>query len=307
MVIEDAKKKLDKYLRSEEYKKYIKILEKIEVEPIQDPFETLSSKDKPKLKTNTVLDDLLSIGGGIQAGKLVEIYGGYGSGKTQTIFAFIAEASQEGTIILIDSEYTWSADRQIQVCKARGLDVEKMIKNVIVYQPRDYREQLAKLLTLPSPMDLEQDGRPPLKLIAIDSLIVLIDDSRDFRGRQKLPMRAGVIRDMLRALRNAARQHQCVVVFTNQVSSVPNVTKFTPAYKKEVGMGGNVTRHRPDVILYFRRTTDPIRIARLMDSSELPTGERVFQINEKGIDDVENKKKWMKEIEKSESSEEEEG
>lgn len=299
---DDPKEDLDDYLRSKEYKTYIDKLKKVKLEPVKDPWTTLSSKGKPSLKTNTILDELFGTGGGIIAGKLMEIYGAFASGKSQTIYSFIAEATQKGTVILIDSEYTWSADRQSQICEARGLDLDLLKKNLIIYQPEDFEEQLAKLLTLPSPIDLENEDRPPLQLIAVDSLIALVDDSRSFRGRDKLPIRAGIIRDMLRSLRNVARAHQCVVVFTNQVSSIPDVTKWTPAYKREQGTGGNVTRHKPDIIIYFRKGSDPIRIARLMDSSELPPMERVFQINNKGIDDVDDsiKKRYSKKKPKKE-------
>lgn len=283
---DDPKAEINKFLMSGAFKTFIKHLKKLENKPVEDPWETLSLKDKPLLKTNTVLDELLGAGTGIAAGQLMELYGAYASGKSQTIYSFIAEATQKGTVILIDSEYTWSVERQTQICLARGLDLEKMKKNFIIYQPEDYEEQLAIILTLPSPIDLENEGRPPLKLIAVDSLIALVDDSGNFKGRQYLPARAGVIRYMLRSLRNFARFHQCVVVFTNQVSAIPDVTKWTPSYKKEQGTGGNTTRHKPDIIIYFRKGRDPIRIARLMDSSVLPVGERVFQINERGIDDV---------------------
>lgn len=284
---EQLKRNLRKYLRGDVYKTYINKLKQIDVEEIKDPFNTLSSKDKPKLKTNTILDDLLGWdSGGICAGKLVEFYGGYGSGKSQTVFTLIAEATQEGSVIIIDSEYTWSPERQDQICDARGLDKKLMRKNFTIVQPKDYEEQLAKILTLPSPIDLEKQGKAPLKLIAVDSLVCLVDDSRDFRGRSKLPLRAGVIRDMLRSLRNTARLHNCVVVFTNQISTIPDIKPFMANYQKEKGTGGNVTRHKPDIVLYYRRAKDPIRVARLMDSSELPVGERVFRITEKGIENI---------------------
>jgi len=292
------KEQLREYLKGDSYKEYVKILKSVEIESVKKPFETLSSKNKPKLRTNTVLDDLLGVGGGIKAGKLVEFYGGYGSGKTQSIFALIAEATQDGYVVLIDAEYTWEPERQMQICKARGLDPEKLVKNFDLIQPEGYEEQLAKILTLPSPMDLELMGLPPLKLVAVDSLLALLNDSRDFMGLAKLNLRSKIIRDMLHALRDVAKTHNCIVVFTNQIYNAMNVAPNTPLWKREIGSGGPTVFHRPDIRLFFRRTTDPIRIARLMDSSELPAGERVFQINEKGIDDVAEKAAWMKKLEK---------
>jgi len=261
-------------------------LEKLIMKPVEEPRKSLSSENSPKLLTGTVLDDILGRGG-ICAGRLIEVYGEYGSGKTQIAKTLAAEASQQGTVVYIDAEYTFSPERQEQILKARGLDIEKFWKNLILYQPKDWMYQLAAIQQIPSQIDLDKEGREPLKLIILDSLLALIDVSEDFEGRQNLPIRSRVIRtQILGKLRQLARTHNCVVFFTNQIQDVPEAQKWTPMYMKQKGKGGPTVSHVPDIILYLRKAAGDTRLARLMDSSELPVGERVYIINEKGIDDV---------------------
>lgn len=283
---EEAKKAIAKTYGTTEMKEITAKLEKILVQPIANPKDTLSSRDKPKLMTKTVLDEILGHGG-IAAGKLIEIYGEYGTGKTCVAKTLAAEASQEGTVIYIDAEYTFSSERMEEILTTRKLNLEKFWKNIIVLQPKDWLEQLACIQGIPSTMDLDKEGKPPLKLVIVDSLLSLIDTSEDFEGRQNLPLRSRVIRtQMLGKLRQIALSRECAVVFTNQIQEVPDVKPFTPFYLRQKQKGGPTVSHVPDIILFLRKSASDTRVARLMDSSELPVGERVYIINERGIDDV---------------------
>lgn len=278
--------KIADFYKSVEMKQITAQLEKLIVKPIVNPQESLSSKNAPKLLTGTVLDDILGRGGAI-ARQLIEAYGEYATGKTQICFTLTAEASQKGTVIYDDNEYTFSSDRIEAICEKRGLSKELLWKNLILYQPEDWMHQLAAIQQIPSPADLTKEERPPIVLIIVDSLLALIDASEDFEGRQNLPVRSRVIRtQMLGKLRQLARLHNCPVFFTNQVQDVPDVKPFTPFYLKQKAKGGPTVSHVPDIRLYLRKAAGDNRIARLMDSSELGPAERAYCINEKGIDDV---------------------
>ena len=301
---EKTKKKILDFFSLEEMQKVTKMLEDVIVEPVTNPRETLSSKNKPKLTTGTILDEILGHGG-ITAGKLIEMFGEYGTGKTQICFTLAAEAGQKGTIIYIDTEYTFSPERVEEILKARNLDVEKFWKNFVLVQPRDWMQQMAYVQQIPSPVDLAQEGKEPISLIVMDSLLALLDISEDFEGRQNLPIRSRMIRTHLLAkMRQLALTHNCAIVFTNQIMDIPNANPFMPLWTRQTGKGGPTVRHVPDIILYLRKSASNTRIARLMDSSELEIGERVYIINEKGIDDVPDEIK--KKIEKRTKKETEE-
>jgi DNA repair protein RadA len=278
--------KIAEFYAAKEMKQITAQLEKLIVKPISNPQESLSSKNAPKLLTGTILDDILGKGGAV-ARQLIEMYGEFATGKTQICFTLTAEASQKGTVVYIDDEYTFSSDRVEGICKARGLNIEFLWKNLILFQPEDWMHQLAAIQQIPSPTDLEKDDRPPITLIIVDSLLALIDSSEDFEGRQNLPVRSRVIRtQILGKLRQLARLHNCPVLFTNQIQDVPDVKPFTPFYLKQRAKGGPTVSHVADIRLYLRKAAGDNRVARLMDSSELGTAERAYCINAKGIDDV---------------------
>lgn len=294
---EKAKQDIDNFFKSGEWKQLKTKLRKLKLQPVKDPFVTLSASVGKKLLTHTVLDEILGRGG-ISAKKIVEVYGEYGTGKSQLVFTLICEACQYGTVYCDDSEFTFAPERIIEICEARGLDVEKVKANLILYQPEDWREHLAFPSTVASPVDLDKEERPPLALILVDSLIAPFDKAKDFMGQQHLALRSQMFRLFFAELRTLARMHDCPVFITNQVtvnlglvmsSSNP---KYLPNWQKQKGKGGYTVEHIPDIILYLRKvgSSPNKRLARLMDSSELPPMERQYVINEKGIDDVPGEK-----------------
>lgn len=297
---EKAKQDIDSFFKSGEWKKLKQKLSKLKIEPIENPFEALSAKKSRKLLTNTVFDDILGRGG-LGAKKLVLVNGEYGTGKTQLAYTLLCEAAQEGTVVYDDSEFSFAPERVVEICKARGLDVEKVMKHLILFQPEDWKEHLAFPATaVPSQVDLDQKELPPISLIIVDSLIAPFDKTKDFMGVQNLALRSQMFRLFFADLRRLARLHDCPVFITNQIISNPEASmlspnpKYVPMWAKQKGKGGPTVEHIPDIIIYLRKigTSDVKRLAKLMDSYELPPRERQYIINEKGIDDIpENKDK----------------
>jgi len=283
----EGQDKLEKQLKK--IAKEVKVIER----PLDEP------KDKvPLLKTHTVLDDILG-GGGLEAGKLAMLYGQYASGKTQTLFTLAVEA--EGLIYYIDTEGTFSRRRIKQIAEKRGKDPEEVNKRIKLIEPKNWMEQLACLYEIPSPMDL---GDEKISLIVIDSLLAFIASTTDFTGRQTLTSRQQLLKNHLRKLKEIAKMHNAVAVFTTQVYSEP-VAVFgnLPKWTLEHPQGGNAVLHIPDFIIHYRKVpTTNVRIGRLKDSSEIPQGEVIFLINEKGIDDVPDDEQTRKQIERARKS-----
>jgi len=291
--------------KAEDMSEINKTVKKMKLDWDKDARNTYSSEGKPKLTTGTILDDILGHGG-IIAGKVVELAGEYATGKTQTVNTLLAEASQIGTVVLVNNERTFSTERIEQILKARKLSIETFWKNFLIVTPETWIEQIAAYEQIPSNQDLDIAGRPHLKLVVVDSLLCLLDADDSFEGRQKLPVRSRVIRvHLVGKLKRLAYEEQCVVIYTNQIQDVPDVNKFTPSYAKQRAKGGPTLSHVPDIKIFIRKSASDTRIARLMDSQELPVGERVFIINEKGIDDVseELKKKIAERTKKEEKQE----
>jgi len=76
--------------------------------------------------------------------------------------------------------------------------------------------------------------------------------------------------------------HNIVILVTNQVMARPDILFGDPT----APIGGNVVGHASKTRLYLRKSKGPKRIARLIDSPNLPDGEAIYQITGKGIEDV---------------------
>ena len=278
-MVKDAKDKIREMVNSSEgWEAFEKELQDVPVrcivQPLSEPKEPL-----PRLKTNTLLDDILGRGG-LTAGKTLELYGEYASGKTQVIFTLTVEAASEGTVIFISSEDTFSRERILQIAKERNKDVEKVNANIYLYEPDSWEEQLAVTSQIPDPLPV------PIKLIVVDSLMCLFRSTPEFAGRSRLGKRQELIRYHLRQLKRLAKKHGAIVAFTNQVYDEPVANPFLPKWACQRSAGGHSVWHIGDFRVFLRKATGNVRIARLVDNAELPPAERPFQINEKGIDDL---------------------
>lgn len=267
-----AKEKLDTLWKTDEWKTFDKLLKKVDIKEIKNPLVNVELSEL--LKTGTVLDELL--GGGVRKGQLVELYGTWGSGKTQICFTLLVES--KGLVVYVDSESTFSSKRIKQIAETRGKDINEIDSRILYFQPTDWKEQLAIFHQLPNVEEIE--------LIIVDSLLAHFRNSKEFLGRANLPKRQGLIRTHLAELRRIAQRYNAMVIITNQITQIPDTKPFTPYYMKEIGVGGPSVHHVPDTLIYLRRVKDPKRIARLIDSSEVENKECVFIIDSAGISNV---------------------
>ena len=278
-MVKNAKDKVHEMLHSGEgwtdFESQLKDIEvKCVVQPLSEPKEPIA-----KLKTNTLLDDILG-GGGLEAGRVVELYGEFASGKTQVIFTLVVEAASEGMVLYIDSEDTFSRTRIIGIAKAREKDIEKINANIMKFSPQSWEEQLAV------PSRIPEEFPTPLKLIVVDSLMALFRSTPEFGGRSNLGKRQELIRYHLRQLKQLAQKYGAIVVFSNQVYDEPVANPWMPKWACQKAAGGHSVWHIGDFRIFLRKAMGNVRIARLVDNAEIPSAERPFQINEKGIDDL---------------------
>ncbi|MGB9630991.1 MAG: DNA repair and recombination protein RadA, partial [Candidatus Methanodesulfokora sp.] len=117
------------------------------------------------------LDDLL--GGGIETQAITEVYGPYGSGKTQLchqLSVTVQLPEEKGglgkTALFIDTEGTFRPERIVQIAERFGLDPETALKNIMY----------ARAFTSDHQMIVTEKAEPFIKernvgLIVVDSLI----------------------------------------------------------------------------------------------------------------------------------------
>lgn len=280
-----AAKKGDQLVKT--YKELKKVKE---FKPIGLEEKLMSEEAEAKLKTGTLIDDI--IGGGLEAGSSMLLFGEFGSGKTQTCFTMAVECPD--IVIYIDPEDTFKAKRIKQICDARGIDYKKAFSKIILYQPKNWLEQMMLLYKLPAPSDV--GGK--IGLIIIDSLTKLFRGV-EFAGRQSLTVKQPLIREYMLKLKEIARLHGCALIFTTQIYKKPQANSYLPAWTAIQAVGGDSILHQADYIIFFRKGSGNNRIARLMDSSWNKLAERPLRITVKGIIDLPKTEKAEKLIERT--------
>jgi DNA repair protein RadA len=85
----------------------------------------------------------------------------------------------------------------------------------------------------------------------------------------------------LKDLKKLADINNALVLVTNQVHSKPDAMWGDPTKP----IGGHIVGHASTFRLYLRKSKGGRRIARLVDSPNLPDGEAVFNVTSEGLRD----------------------
>ncbi len=225
------------------------------------------------------LDELL--GGGIESQSITEVYGMFASGKSQWCFQLCVLAQLpkdkgglDGGVLYIDTENSFRPERIAQIAKFRGMDPEKVMKNI--YVARAYNSNHQMLLADKAQEVIKEKN---IKLVIVDSLTSQFRS--EFVGRGQLSDRQQKLNGHMRTLQKVAELYNAVVFVTNQVMSRPDVLFGDPTD----AIGGNIVKHASKTRIYLRKSSGSKRIAKLVDSPSLPDGEAVYQVTENGITD----------------------
>ncbi len=225
------------------------------------------------------IDDLLS--GGFETQALVEVYGEFGSGKTQIGHQLavnctmpVEEGGFDGDVFYIDTEDTFRPERITQMARGHGLDPEAVLERIHVARAYNSAHQML----LAEEIKRMSKGRN-IKMIIVDSLTSHF--RAEFIGRGMLASRQQKLNRHLKDLKQLADVNNALVLVTNQVQSKPDAMWGDPTKP----IGGHVLAHASTFRLYLRKAKGGRRIARLVDSPNLPDGECVYQVTEEGLRD----------------------
>ncbi len=221
-------------------------------------------------------------GRGIETKAMTEAYGAFGSGKTQlglTLAVHVQLPKEQGGVlgkaVFIDTEGTFRPDRIRQIADGLGANPEKVLKNILVARAFNSDHQI---LLLDKIGEIIKEGEP-IKLVIIDSLTAHF--RAEFAGRGQLADRQQKLNRYLHNLMKLAEQHNLAVYLTNQVMANPGMMFGDPT----TPVGGHILGHMSTYRLYFRRGKEGSRVAKLIDSPNLPDNETMFFLTEKGIKD----------------------
>jgi len=244
--------------------------------------ESLAKRAKMiKITTGSkAIDDLL--GGGIESQSITEVYGRFGSGKTQWCFQLCVTAQLPkekgglgGKVIYIDSENSFRPERVVNIAKRYGMDPDKVLQNIMV--GRAYNADHQMLLADKAKEKVEED--PTIKLLIVDSLTAHF--RAEFTGRGQLADRQQKLNRHMYMLIKLAESKNLAVLVTNQVMDRPDVLFGDPT----VPIGGNIVAHASKTRLYLRKGKGETHVAKLVDSPYLPDGEAIYKVTAEGIID----------------------
>ncbi len=196
------------------------------------------------------LDLALGIGG-LPRGRIVELYGPEGSGKTSLALHVIAEAQKSGGLVsFIDAEHALDPS----YAKALGVDID----NLLVSQP-DTGEQALEITDT-----LVRSGA--MDVVVVDSVAALVPraELEGEMGDTHVGLQARLMSQALRKLAGSVSRSKTVLIFINQLREKIGVMFGSP----ETTPGGRALK------FYSSTRLDVRRIDSLKDGSEI-VGTRV--------------------------------
>ena len=231
-----------------------------------------------RITTNSkALDELL--GGGVETQAITEFSGEFGTGKTQIahqvavdIQTSPAQGGLNGEVVYIDTEGTFRPERVVDMAKGIGVDPQQALARIHVARAFNSNHQM---LLVQKAQELAREK--PIKLLVVDSLTAHFRS--EYMGRGELAPRQQLLNKHLHELLRFSDTYNASIVVTNQVSSRPDVLFGDPTRP----IGGNIVAHAATYRVYLRKSKPPKRIARLIDSPNLPEGEAVFALTTDGI------------------------
>ena len=199
------------------------------------------------------LDVALGIGG-YPKGRIVEIFGPEGSGKTTIALCAIAEAQKAGGIAaFIDAEHALDP----RMAMTLGVDVE----NLYLAQP-DSGEQALYILD-----QMVRTGA--VDIVVVDSVAALTPQAEiDGRiGESQLGLQARLMSYSLRRLASIIAKTNCIVIFINQLRAMIS-TGYAPG-PSETTTGGRALKFYASVRLEVRR-------GKKLEKGDITTGHELY-------------------------------
>ncbi len=223
------------------------------------------------------------LGGGVQTQAITEVHGPYASGKTQCAFvltAMVQKPKEEGGLdaeaCYIDTENTFRPNRVKQIAESIGLDPDEAMERIHV--ARAYNSDHQMLLS--EKIDHIIDNGSDIRLVVVDSLTAHF--RAEYTGRGTLANRQQKLNRHLHRLQKLADVHNLAIFVTNQVMAKPD-NFFGPSME---AIGGHILAHAATYRVYLRKGKGGTRVAKLIDSPDLPEGEAAFRITEGGVEDA---------------------
>ena len=226
------------------------------------------------------------LGGGLETQALTEFYGEFGSGKTQIALQLavnvqlpLEKGGLNGSAIMIDTENTFRPERIKNMAEGAELNYEDVLKNIHVARAYNSNHQILLVEKAGELAEELKNTEKPVRLMIIDSATAQFRS--EYVGRGMLADRQQKINRHLHEALRFGDLNNAVVMITNQVMARPDAFFGDPTRP----IGGHIVGHTATFRIYLRKSKGEKRIARLVDSPNLPEAEAVFSVSLIGIRD----------------------
>lgn len=232
-----------------------------------------------KISTGSKAFDAL-VGGGFESAAITECFGEFGSGKTQIghlLSVLCQKDDPDAVAVYIDTENTFRPERIIQLARGAGMEPEQVLNNIKVARAYNSDHQM---LLVEKTEDLIKKQGLKVKLVVVDSLTAHF--RAEFVGRGTLADRQQKLNKHMHTLMKIADMNNLCVYVTNQVMAKPDMFFGDPTQ----AIGGHIVAHASTFRIYLRKGKKGSRVAKLVDSPNLPEAECNFFVEEGGLKDV---------------------
>lgn len=233
------------------------------------------NKDRKRFTTNSLEIDNFFGGGGFESRAVTEIYGAFGSGKSQICFSSTVSAAAMGRKVLyIDTENTYSPERIEEIAELKGYDTDKVHNNIMVLKPAT-----VSMFTLFIDHLEEYVSKNQFELIIVDSIIAL--HKSEYFGRGALAPRQQGLTSIMSKLLRVAEFYDVGVIITNHI--IANPDPYTPG--TEIAAGGNSIAHFSTHRIYLQKKgiKKPYTAATIVDSPRMPKNQTLLELKPEGI------------------------
>jgi len=253
------------------------------------------------------VDEML--GGGVETQSITEVYGEFGSGKSQITHQLSVNVQLpeehgglHGSSIFIDSEDTFRPERIDDM--VRGLPrealeatkedreiegdldddevmrelVEDFLDKIHVAKAYNSNHQILLAEKAKELASEHQESAYPVRIVNVDSLTAHF--RAEYVGRGELADRQQKLNQHLHDISQVGELYNASVVVTNQVAANPDAFFGDPTQP----IGGHILGHKSTFRMYLRKSKNDKRIVRLVDAPNLPDGESVMRITEDGVE-----------------------
>ena len=252
------------------------------------------------------VDDLL--GGGIETQSITEVYGEFGSGKSQVThqMAVNVQLPREagglhGSCIFIDSEDTFRPERIDDMVRGLPDDaieaaledreiegspddeaaleelVDSFLEHIHVAKAFNSNHQMLLAEKAKELAGEHEDSEYPVRLLCVDSLTAHF--RAEYVGRGELANRQQKLNKHLHDIDKVGNLYNAAVIVTNQVTSNPDAFFGDPTKP----IGGNILGHKSTFRIYLRKSKGDKRIVRLVDAPNHADGEAVMRVEDGGL------------------------